>query len=102
MKVYWKIESMPELQGLSSSEARRIWQYYSIRSLKDPWFYVALVPAAALGPLSRDVACDIWASRVICMAALVIGGAIGGGLFGFVATLLTRRRIRKSRESSLA
>jgi hypothetical protein len=100
MKVYWKIESMPELQGFSTAEARSIWQHHNIRSLKDPWFYVALVPAAVLGPLCRGLACDQWSDRTICMSALVVGAAIGGGLFGFVAMLLTRRRIRRSRETS--
>lgn len=71
MKVYWKIGDIPELQGIPPAEQRELWR-------------------RAQGPTHRQW--QVWLAMATLGALVVIGsflgGMLGAGLFGAIGGLI--------------
>ena len=77
MRIYWSVNSMPELQSLPKAERGRVWRKAYGQSFRywQTWVGVVLLGICAFigGAIGGHLGYVIWGS--------VIGGGLGGFLF---------------------
>lgn len=85
MQIFWTINQIPELQGLSPEQTKQAWQFcYKKYAFKHWQSWVSLF---ALGILVA-----IGSKFGIFGAA--IGGGLGGGIFGLITTNVLRPHLQ--------
>lgn len=86
MQIFWTIDQIPELQGLSKEQIKEAWQFcYKKYAFKHWQSWVSLF---AVGILVA-----IGGSRFGIIGS-AIGGGLGGGIFGFTTTNLLRPHLQ--------
>jgi hypothetical protein len=93
MRVYWTIDSIPELQAYPLESRKHVWQECRIRALADPLVLLAALLCGVLGWLGREVSCDLSGSLWAQVVGIAVGVAIGSVVLHIVSTWRTRARI---------
>jgi hypothetical protein len=78
--IYWTLNSIPELAGLSKEERQKIWQAAYWKTFRHWQTWLAL--------LAPGICATLLSALVVGGRSLLwgmLGGAIGGGIFGYVA-----------------
>ncbi|MEI6331857.1 MAG: hypothetical protein WCP16_21655 [Pseudanabaena sp. ELA645] len=87
MKIYWTINQIPELAGLTPDQSKEAWQFCFKKYAFKHWeVWVSLFAVGLLYTLGSN------AFRGIIGGA--IGAGIGGGIFGVTATNVLRPHLR--------
>ena len=85
MQIFWTINQIPELQGLSPEQTKEAWQFcYKKYAFKHWQSWVSLF---ALGILAA-------AGSKFGIIGAAIGGGLGGGIFGLTATNVLRPHLQ--------
>jgi hypothetical protein len=85
MQIYWTINQIPELQGLSPEQTKQAWQFCYKKYTFKHWQSLAslLVVGILAGVGSR-----------FGVIGAAIGGGLGGGIFGLTATNVLRPHLQ--------
>ncbi len=86
MQIFWTIDQIPELQGLTKEQVKEAWQFcYKKYAFKhwQSWVSLSLV----------GVFVAIGGSRFGIVGS-AIGGGLGGGIFGFITTNVLRPHLQ--------
>ncbi len=104
MKIYWSINSIPELAGLSPNEQNKVWRSCVWKCYKHWQTWVGLVLGAAIGGIGAIVA--IWlipdsvpVGLIERMLIIAPFGGIGGLILGQIAIHQTRPYLKAYVES---
>lgn len=99
MRVYWSIDSMPELAGVEAQKRRQIWRRCRRRALLRPGAWVGMVLLYLC--VNVGIVAASWASGargvhwILAPLALIITSAVGLALFGLLYHSGVRRQIRR-------
>lgn len=86
MQIFWTINQIPELQGLSPEQAKQTWQFcYKRYAFKHWQSWVSLFVLGILVSVG---------SKSFGIIGAAIGGGLGGGIFGFTTTNVLRPHLQ--------
>ena len=87
MQIYWTINQIPELAGLTPDQSKEAWQFcYKKYAFKHWEVWVSLFAVGLLVAVGSKVLGGIIGSA--------IGAGIGGGIFGVTSTNVLRPHLR--------
>jgi hypothetical protein len=103
MKIYWSLESIPELSGLTEEERKKIWRSCRWKIFQHPPVYLALVIfgiCPIIGHWLGLTLSSLWSleaipSMVITLLGFGIGIGVGGFIYGQISTIYIRPYMRK-------
>jgi hypothetical protein len=76
LKLYWRLQDIPELKPLSKAERTEVWVATSVKLVRDPVMWVMLVPLFLVVALGNYLG-ELWLPGKIGTA---VGGGIASGL----------------------
>jgi hypothetical protein len=87
MKIYWTINQIPELAGLTPDQSKEAWQFCFKKYAFKHWeVWVSLFAIGLLVVVAQFVLGGI--------IGAAIGGGLGGGIFGVTCTNVLRPHLR--------
>ena len=86
MKIYWTLESVPELAALPKQERMRVWRWASKQIFKHWQTWVGLIVCGLCAGMGSQVG-----HAVGLDSSGYVGAGIGGGIGGFIYSQIAIR-----------
>jgi hypothetical protein len=85
MQIFWTLDQIPELQGLSKEQIKEAWQFcYKKYAFKHWQSWVSLFLLGIFAAMGSKFG----------IIGAAIGGGLGGGIFGLTATNVLRPHLQ--------
>jgi hypothetical protein len=104
MAVYWRLQSIPELQDLSAAERRMVWRACAWNVFRHWQVWAALGVCGLIPAIGGSLIFNLptwFGFRTLPIwwhtTSFTIAAALGGAFFGQIATYYSRRYLRAFR-----
>jgi len=95
MRIYWSLNSVPELAALPKMERKRVWRTCYHRTFRHWQTWLALLFCGLCGGAGVQIGKFIFEDGWMMLVCAGICGGIGGFIFGQVATQIAIPYIRQ-------
>ena len=86
MPIYWNINSIPELAGLTPEERSRVWLQVQRKAFRHWQTWVGLIACAACSAVGSIVGAKLGSG----LLGAAVGGGVGGLLYGQALVYVVR------------